>query len=158
MVDHFLKEKQFSMKHGFICVVLLIAAAVVLAGCGGGGGGNPAPPPVTDNFVLTGTVKDFQTGVAVVGAKVTVGSTTANTNSQGKFSLGFSSRPMATTYSVDGSKATPAPGYYTSWAKVDGVQYDAMNIDMPVAPAGGMDMGVIYLQNSDSAPPPPVSH
>lgn len=140
-----------SMKRIMILLASIFALAAVLAGCGGGGG---TTPPPQNNFVLTGRVEDVGTGDNIVGATVKVGTGTTTTNSQGQFTLSFTSRPIVTTYSVDGWSAGPHPeGYWRTWAKVDGTAYDAMEIPLPVAPATGMDLGAIYLQNKDVPPP-----
>jgi hypothetical protein len=141
-----------------IWVVLLIATMAIVAGCGGGGGDTKeTTPPPADKFVLTGTVKDLNTGGAVVGAKVKVGSSQVTTDSQGKFRLEMTSRPIVTTYSVDGTSATPAPGYFSFWAQADAKTQNASCIEFPVAPATGMDLGTVFLINSDNPPPFPPS-
>lgn len=143
------------MKRNALYVILLIAAAVILAGCGGGGGGggsSTTDPGTTYNFVLTGTVMDYATNSGISGVKVTIGSKQVTTNSQGRFTCGMDSRPFVTTYSVDGSSV----GYFNYWAKADDKVQDATKIELPVAPAGGMDLGNIYIISNDSTPPPPV--
>lgn len=141
------------MKRNIILLAFLIAVAAIIAGCGGGGGGSA--PPSNNNFVLTGKVEDRETGEAIVGAKVKVSTYEVLTNSQGRFTLSMPSRPLATTYSVDGTNAGPyTEGYHTNAAIADGEMQDALAIALPIAPATGMDLGTIYLWSKLYPPPP----
>lgn len=142
------------MTRNFILPALLVVA-VSLAGCGGGGG--DTEPPITDNCVLTGTVRDYSTNNAVVGATVQVGTYTTTTGSQGAFRLEMPTVPVATTYSVNGSAATPTPGYFDWWSQYNSVTYNAKCIPLPVVPLGTTSLGTIYLMNADSPPPFPPS-
>lgn len=142
------------MTRNFILPALLVLA-VSLAGCGGGGG--DPEPPITDNCVLTGTVRDYSTNNLIAGATVKVGAYTTITGSQGTFSLEMPTVPVATTYSVDGRAATPSPGYFDFWSYVGGETYNAKCIPLPVVPLGTTSLGTIYLMNADSPPPFPPS-
>ncbi|MBI2843851.1 MAG: hypothetical protein HYX78_10665 [Armatimonadetes bacterium] len=141
------------MRRYTVLLASVFIAVILTAGCGGGGGSSSSPPPTGNSFVLTGRVQEVLSGSSVVGAKVNVDTYETTTNSAGSFSLSMPSRPMVGTYSVDGISADPQ--CLRSWARVDNVTYDAMAIDMPIAPAGGMDLGIIYLQDANGPPPPP---
>lgn len=141
-------------------ISLLALLAVAVIGCGGGGGGSSSSSDDdsndSDKYVLTGTVLVNGTTTAIVGAKITVGTTVVKTDSSGKFRMELSSIPTAKTYSVDGSSATPGEGYYNFWAKINGTAYNAKSITLPSAPATGQNLGTIYLISYDEAPPAPV--
>lgn len=138
--------------------MLLALIAVAVIGCGGGGGGSSDDDNNTpsDNYVLTGTVLVNGTTTPIVNAIVTVGITTAKTNSSGQFRMELSTVPVAQTYSVNGKTATPGEGYYDFWAKVNGTIYNAKSIPLPLAPKEGQNLGTIYLISYSQTPPAPV--
>lgn len=153
---HSLEEIENRMRRYVIWAPWLVLAATIVVGCGGGGGGGTPPP--TDQFVLTGTVLDDKTSSPVVGAVVEVATNTTSTDSQGRFRFELSVAPTVETYSIDGTAASPAPGYYVFWAKADGKEQNAACIELPtVMPKTGTDLGTVYLRNTDNPPPfPPL--
>ena len=62
--------------------VIIVVATGVTVGCGGGGGGVPAEPAT-----LTGTVRDDASLAPIADARVTIGATTAQTNTNGYFTI-----------------------------------------------------------------------
>ena len=73
----------------------LVCLAGMMVSCGGGSNANggslpsplPSPLPSSEKVVVYGTVKNFQSNRAIVGAQVTDGSATATTDATGSFSL-----------------------------------------------------------------------
>ena len=141
------------MVRNIVFTVLLISAVIAVAGCGGGDGGTTPPP--TNKFVITGIVKDVSTNSAVVGAIVTIGTAQTTTDSSGSFTFKLDTAPTVSTYSVNGSSATPPPGYFDFWATADGLEQNARCIVLNLPLTNPTDLGTIYLMNSDSPPPFP---
>ena len=68
-----------------IQLLAAIAASLVLTACGGGGG--PDPGPGSNRFVLNGLVQDAA-GAPLAGVQVLLSQITAQSDSQGRFSIG----------------------------------------------------------------------
>jgi hypothetical protein len=61
--------------------------AVVLVTAGSGCGGTPTEPTADGRVQVAGTIRDFQSNAALAGARVSIGSVTATTDSGGRYSL-----------------------------------------------------------------------
>jgi len=141
------------MRRKAILTASVVVALAIVAGCGGGGGGTPPPP--SNRFLLTGVVRDWATSSPIVGARVTVETTTVLTGSDGRFRFELLTTPVAPTYSVDGRDANPQ--CQGGWASVNGVVQDGEAIKMPLPLVNPTDLGVILLNNVQANPPmPPI--
>jgi hypothetical protein len=135
---------------------ILVILVVSTAGCGGGGG--PKQDSIgSSSYVITGTVKDSNTSAVVVGATVRIGSYQCVTNSSGEFTIEMPSAPDVYTYSIDGTQATPSPGYYDYWARTNNVAQSARCIILPAIQKGENSLGTIYLLNMVNYPQYPPS-
>jgi hypothetical protein len=140
------------MTRNVIWLAFLVAVIAAVAGCGGGGGGNPDPDPqITDKYVVTGIVKDYNTNAVIAGALVRIGSYQIATNSSGRFTIEMTSTPIVTTYSINGE----AKGYFSFWAYANDTTQNATCIVLPLIQKGTNSLGTIYLLNDDTPPPFP---
>jgi hypothetical protein len=64
---------------------ILLAVALLTSGIGCGG--SPTEPTWDGRVQVAGTIRDFQTNAAIAGARVMIGSETANADSSGRYSL-----------------------------------------------------------------------
>ena len=119
----------------YFCVISFLAAAALsvslLCGCGGGGGGSNSG---TNTATIFGRVVD-NIGFPVQGATVTIGSLSASTGSDGKFSLSGVAKDTTTV-------VVSATGYLTirpSYSIIDNQQ----------------NLGDQLLEEDPTSPPPP---
>jgi hypothetical protein len=117
--------------------VLALASVILLSltGCGGGGdsGSNTTgiPPVQASTGVVSGRVADAETGEAVAGVTVRIGTQSATSDANGKYS--FATVPVGTNIVAQFSK----PNYASNFATVD-----VLNARTSVANRGLSKVGV----------------
>jgi hypothetical protein len=123
-----------STKNGWRQLAFASVLMCFLTACGGGsgsGGPDPAPPvPMVELGSLTGRVADSQTGEALDGVTVKVGSLKATSDSSGKYTL--VGVPASANVVVQFSKAE----YAVNYATVDVVKDQASVADRRLARIG----------------------
>jgi hypothetical protein len=106
-----------------------------LSGCGGGGGGVPSGGGTVSGSSVRGRVVESTSGQPIKDATVTVGSRSAHTGDDGRFSLAAS--PGTVSISVSAAK------FHT------GTFSTVVDAGQPT------DVGDLGLTDIDSGPPPP---
>lgn len=94
-------------------VALLCAGGVTVGGCGGGGGqtGPSNPGNSSGTATVTGRVVENQTGTAVAGVTVSIGSQQVVTGADGTFSFTVSAGSSSTVVRVVGPAGYGDSGY-----------------------------------------------
>ena len=138
-------------------LTVLAVPTFLLTGCGSGGGGDPSPSPSvgSNQTLITGRILDVNAGsVGVSGATVQFAGVSAQTSSNGNFSLIVPRNTAAGTATI----TTAAGTTLYSFASTSAGCANSLTIGI-AGPLSGTTYSVgnifVYSRTSTSAPNPP---